>query len=305
MSTSPILWCQGQRDAFRKLREMAELFFFTELPDHGLHPRLNPLVAGPSGMGKSHLVRALAEDLEMPVFRVTPSSWMVSGAKDQVATLNRILAFVLREDIGIIHVDELDKFYAQTSGEWARCVRGEVFDLLDRTITPTHAAASWEDFELEKLRRNFFIVGTGTWQSLWSARPAKGPLGFGPTQSTNEDISRQIRETEQIPIELLRRFNGEIILIPPASEDDYRAAASELGLLKLAGKLNVTLDFAEAVCLSLGARWLEEQYTKLLLLAKQHNRSDLVFPRNPYLLEEEQEPANPDYGFSEPDNPAL
>lgn len=287
MNTHLHLWSRGQREAFHKLKQMAELFFYTEWPVlYRVEPRLNPLVVGPSGIGKSHLVRALAEDLEMPVLRVTPSSWMLCGAKDQVSTLSRIHAFVTAEDVGILHIDEGDKFYANSTGDWPRYVRGEAFDLLDRTIVATHPSVPWNDYSIEKFRRNFMLIGTGTWQTLWD-QPAKQALGFGSAQGQQErDVSREIRESMQIPTELLRRFNSNIIIIPPATQEDYRDAAAEFGLIKLAVKLKIKLNFAEAAQQALGGRWFEEQFTKLLLIAREKNRTDLFSLRNPFPVEE-------------------
>lgn len=287
MHTS-LLWCRGQRDAYSQLMAMAQLFFFTDWsPRYRLKPRLNPLVAGPSGIGKSHLIQALADELEMPMLRVTPSSWMLCGAKDQVSTLSRIYEFVVDNDVGIISIDEADKFYSSAMGDWSRYVRGEAFDLMDRQIVATHPSIPWTEFTIEKIRRNFMIVGTGTWQTLWD-QPTKPALGFGISEKTEErDIAREIRESGQIPTELLRRFNSaEIIIIPPATEEDYRDAAAQFGLIKLALELKIKLNFAEAAQRGLGARWFEEQFTKLLLVAREKNRTDLYTLRNPFQEEE-------------------
>lgn len=121
-----------------------------------------------------------------------------------------------------------------------------VIPILDRTIVATHPRVPWTEFIIEKLRRNFMIIGTGTWQTLWD-QPTKQALGFGSAQGQcKRDVTSEIRESVQIPTELLRRFNSDIILIPPATEEDYRDAASEFGLIKLALKLKVKLNFTEA-----------------------------------------------------------
>jgi hypothetical protein len=163
-------------------------------------------------------------------------------------------------------------------------VRGDVFDLLDGTISTTDKKARWNAAALKKLRRSFLIIGTGTWQTIWS-QPDRPSLGFGP-QSPKPDKAQQIKKDDSIPEELLRRFNHDLILIPPATEEDYREASRQFGLTDLATKLGRKLDFGEAVASGYGVRWLEGQFTALLLLADQLGRSDVLSIRNPYPIED-------------------
>jgi SpoVK/Ycf46/Vps4 family AAA+-type ATPase len=293
-SFSTAMWCQGQKDGFLKLRAVAELFFFREwsLYSMSLQPRLIPLISGPSGIGKSHLVRALAADLGLPVLKTSPSSWIPIGVRDSLQTMTRIHEFVGDHDLGIVHLDEADKFFQSASGDYFRSVRNETFDLLDGTITTSSKDAPWNSGTLKKLRSCFMIIGSGTWQTIWS-KPHRPSLGFGPQESTS-DKAHQIRKDDSIPEELLRRFHHDLILIPPATEEDYRDAAQHFGLTRLAAKLGRQLDFAEAVAFGYGMRWLEGEFTQLLLLAEQQGRSDVLAIRNPYPIQDDRSPFEPD-----------
>jgi hypothetical protein len=293
-SLSSAMWCRGQRDAFQKLKALAELFFFREWPAYSqsLQARLAPLISGSSGIGKSHLVRALAADLDLPVLRITPSSWIPAGARDSLQTLSKIHEFVTTHDFGLLHADEADKFFQSASGDYFRSVRNETFDLLDGTIATTNKEVPWNPSTLKKLRSCFLIIGSGTWQSIWS-QPNRSDIGFGP-RSPKPDKAQQIRKDDSIPEELLRRFHHDLILIPPATEEDYREAAQHFGLTGLAAKLGRQLDFSEAVTSGYGMRWLEGEFTQLLLLAEQQGRSDVLSIRNPYPIQDDRSPFEPD-----------
>jgi hypothetical protein len=228
-------------------------------------------------------VRTLAADLDLPILRTTPSSWIPAGVRDSVATISEIHDFVVQHDLGVVHLDEVDKFYQTSSSDWTRHVRGEAFDLLDGTIAKTNKKVRWSAATLKKLRCSFLIVGTGTWQSIWS-QPDRPGLGFGP-QAPQPDKAQQIKKDDCIPEELLRRFYQDLILIAPAMEEDFREASRQFGLTDLAARLGHKLDFAEAVSSGYGVRWLEGVFTQLLLLAEQQG-SDLLSLRNPYPIED-------------------
>jgi hypothetical protein len=244
----------------------------------------------------------LASDFAMPLFRVTPSSWMPSGAKDVTPTLIRIHTLVDKGDVGFVHLDEIDKVYESNVSEWNRCIRNEIYDLMDGTLIATHNGISWSPKLLKKLRRNFMIIGSGTWQNVWD-QPAKASLGFHPATDNPSDTVDRIRASGQIPTELLRRF-GTLILIPPATEDDYRKAAQDFGLVDLATKLGISLDYREAAISQRGGRWFEETFTQLLLAAKKQNRSDIIPSRNPYPIEEPMEQQETGLEFDS-DDPVL
>jgi SpoVK/Ycf46/Vps4 family AAA+-type ATPase len=261
------MWCVGQQEAYAQLRLFSDLLFHRQWQSSFLSPRLLPLIVGPTGVGKSHVVKTLAHDLSLPFLRLTSSNWIVSGSRD-LTTATRVQQFVSAHNSGIIQVDELDKFQQSTS-DWCRHVTGEVFDLLDGIIL--------HDLDLsKKLRTRMLIIGSGTWQDLWS-KTNGGTIGFKAPESheSNEEIRRKIRDSNIIP-QLLRRFNSSLIVIRPAEENDYRNSAHTIGLVGLANSLGLPLDYGEAVRSQCGSRWLEEKYTQLLLLAVRNGREDLV-----------------------------
>jgi SpoVK/Ycf46/Vps4 family AAA+-type ATPase len=296
------LWSEGQKAAYCELVEMGTLFFFNDWKPFPIQPRLSPLVVGPSGSGKSHLIRSVSQELGLPCLRLTPSNWIVSGAKG-IPTLYRVYEFIRDNEKGIVACDELDKFQLGQS-DWSRYVIGELFDLLDRTLSQPIKEVEWTAEILRKLRYDFLVIGSGTWQQLWTSA-SKPKLGFGNSDDSptmTACVRQSVETTDVIPMELLRRFNRHLIVLPPATESDYRIAAERGGLTKLAAELHSPLDFALAARSQLGARWLEEQMAQLLLLARRAGRTDLIGLR-PYVPDEPIEPE--DLFMDEEDEPVL
>ena len=279
------LWSEGQRQAYCSLLEIAELFFFTDWADLAIKPRLTPLVIGPSGIGKSTVVREVAKEVGLPYMRLTASNWVPSGSRDE-PTLLRVHKFLTDNDQGIFHYDELDKFRGSNSNgpsggsEWSGSVVGELFDLLDRAPSQPVRKLSWNLGLLQKLRQDFWMVGSGTWQQAWR-ETSKSKVGFGKGDDASSivaEIRRIVATTDAIPQELLRRFNGsngQLIVMPPATATDFARAAEDFGLAKLAEALETSLNFEEAASSGLGARWLEETMAELLLRARRQGRTDL------------------------------
>ena len=223
------LWSQGQKAVYASLCEQADLFLNSDWAHLAIRPRMAPLVIGESGSGKSHLIREVARrEFGLPCLRLTASNWMVSGARESTPTLLRVHQFVSENDQGVLHFDELDKFRLGQS-DWSGYVVGELFDLLDRAPSQPIKDAAWSSEILHKLKHDFWVVGSGTWQQLW-VDASKAKVGFGSQQdgiSLLASIQRSVETTEVIALELLRRFNRKLEILAPATEEDYKIAAED------------------------------------------------------------------------------
>ena len=267
------LWSHGQELAFAALLEIAGAFFEMDWPDGGLRPRLDPLIVGPTGMGKSHLIRAVARKLELPILRLTYNEWLVTGAREMPHTLNRVHDFLESNVRGLIHIDELDKFKNSHRTDWSTAVHGELFLLLDRSLQQPTRGSSWTPILQSRLRKAFLIIGSGTWQLTWSAT-AKPAMGFQTSTAIAPGMmQREIEKSGVIPAELFRRFNSDLIILPPATEADYRRGAAIFDLERMAKGLGIDLDYANAVERGLGARWLEETLALLLRTARKQGKA--------------------------------
>lgn len=275
-TTTSHLWSQGQKQAYVSLLEIADLFFNIDWGDLAIKPRLTPLIIGPSGIGKSTVVREVAKEFGFPYMRLTASNWTPAGVKDIVPTLLRVHQFISENDQGILAYDELDKVPGDS---WGKHCLGELFDLLDRSPSQPVKNVEWSSDILQKLKHDFWMVGAGTWQQAWR-ETSKSKVGFGGSDDGDSivaDVRRIVRTTNVIPQELLQRFSvgHHLIVLPPATATDFHDAALHFGLENFAAALKVPLDFHAAARSGLGARWLEETMAELLLQARREDRTDL------------------------------
>lgn len=279
------LWSRGQRSAFDKLYTTARTFFEVSWQKNVLRPRFDRLVVGPSGVGKSHLVRELGAVLDVPILRLGLAEWIVVAARQPITTMGRVQELLTSHDRAIIHIDEVDKVRADLKSDWSAYQQGELFQLLDRNpAAPTHRG-SWSSLQLKRLRDSTLIIASGTWQSLWDT-PDRASIGFQAGTPGDSRLTERIRRTPVIPEELRRRFAGDLIIIPRPLEQDFREAALDFGLEHLATALGERLDYGEAETSQYGARWLEETYARLLARALEGDRHDLL-PSPPCGIEDE------------------
>lgn len=216
----------SQERAARMLRAFARLYYEGGIR-HGITLRTTPLLIGPSGVGKTHLVRELGRSLQLPVMKATVGDWLPHGVKHEAPTLHRLEEAVEKHDLFILHLDELDKFRS-TEGTWALSVLTEIFSVLDRD-----PGGTWSLANLNRLRRNVFIIGSGTWQDQWDQDAPKPPLGFGTSAApggVRPALAARIRKARVIPPELLNRFNDHWLVLEPYEAADFRRIAHTLGL---------------------------------------------------------------------------
>jgi len=176
-----------QLELYRELREAARDFFCDVWHDLSVRVRINPLIIGSTGTGKTFLVRRLAEELNLPLFIATAGDWVLlcATARGAPPTLPRLYKFV--EDSpqgGILFLDEFEKLgqggEAGTT-DWRKFCQLEIFSVLDRRIIDgVLQDDSGPKFSLtaEKLgtrfQRSILVICAGAWQSLWDSTEAIG-----------------------------------------------------------------------------------------------------------------------------------
>lgn len=221
----------SQRAAYREICALSEIYFSGEAMTDGVSLRIAPLVIGPSGVGKTHVITMAARALGLPVIRMTVGDWIIQAARQPPCALEVLQQHLNQHHRFVLFIDELDKLSLSRIGsEYSRFQHAEIYAALDRSIT-YHCArgSSWTEEHAEKLRHNVMIVGGGTWHDLWKDSHRR-PLGFGQTAQDTDDISKQIRQARIIPDELLNRFSDRWLLLHPYTVEDFQTLARQIGL---------------------------------------------------------------------------
>ena len=225
----------------------------------GIWVRPIPLLVGPTGAGKTTIVRHFCISNGLPFLHLNSSSWLIVGASGRPWTLHEIRNFVNQHEEGVLFMDELDKFSARQEG-WDRHLVQELMALLDYRVPES---AGWSRDDRTRLAERFLIIGAGTWQADHRQHAKK--LGFGtePEERFTLDMGKQ----DAIPEELLRRFNPNIIRIDPPTKGELIQRVIQVHAeLHLAPPSRQQLETLGAQAIESGenTRWLEGYVTRIL-----------------------------------------
>ena len=258
----------AQTAALARLIALGELHYRGDSLGLSLSFRCQPLIVGPTGTGKTALARRVAGHFGAELIRVSPGEWVPRGVRDAVPTLFRILQSCASAEKVIVAVDELDKCSGETSNSWSRGVLAEIYSLLDRDLPTaefiqTNPACGLSVEQLRARVSAIWIVGIGTWQSLWQRRKSMGFVAHRASEPAS--ILDAIRKSETIPDELLLRFAWPPLEIPYPTRAETAAIFIASGLNDLADRAGVTLDPEQHDWTEGGMRSLETLATSLML----------------------------------------
>lgn len=234
---------ESQEAAFRKIATMVRAYFAQAGQTWTVKPRLHVLAIGPTGVGKSSLMRAAARNEKVSYLRTSVGEWVPLGVKDTRPTVRLIVDALIRSPVGLVLcIDELDKAgFDQTP--WSRSSFAEIFAVLDREFPPASLEVDGQAVsrgELEqRIQKRLFIGAAGTWQHLWRG-PSK--IGFAPGGEPAADVVDQIAAERTVPRELLMRFAWPPIVLTYPTAAETTAIFERSGLFKLAKTAGITLD---------------------------------------------------------------
>lgn len=243
---------QSQIKAYRRISAMARAYFAR--PDFActVEPRLMPLCIGPTGTGKTSLMRRVAKENRATFLRTSAGEWTPIGVRSVRPTVACILEALATSQSGkaVVLIDEMDKVSGATDTNWARSVLNEIYATLDRSMpiasllhgeNSPKLSISVEELQ-ERVERKLFLVAAGTWQSLWSGGTT---MGFGGAVSTTARAVDTIATQRIVPIELLMRFTWPPIVLSYPDQVETLALFQKTGLMRLAANLGVSLDPAQ------------------------------------------------------------
>lgn len=270
----PIILTENHRVALEQLAMMGELFYGPRASALPLTLRLFPLLVGPTGAGKTFLVKRTAAQLKATYFKVTRGDWIPRGARSGRPTAFQILDRLLASERLCLHLDECDKWDLDFSREWSAGLGSDLWNTLDgdfqvrdylgETKFGDQPPPTVPEVE-HKIRTGLWIVGSGTWQRVFAQGNRTISFGVNPGADAAPISAGAIAKSGMISPELLLRFNSDLVFL------NYPAKSETLGLLRstgisaLADELGSTVAASDVDWGQGGMRALETLATRLTL----------------------------------------
>src|SRR3954451_19715399 len=187
----------------------------------------NVSLLGPTGSGKTHIARTLAEFLEVPFAVADATEYTEAGyyGKDVEVMIGELLHHA-DQDVelaqrGIVFIDEIDKIarrsHGARTGAGSRDIGGEgvqqgMLKLLEarEIFAPLNVTQHWNKHDFVVVdTQDILFIAAGTFSDLRLAEPSKA-VGFGADREGAAEPARHITEKELLDYGFLAEFLGRL-----------------------------------------------------------------------------------------------
>ena len=190
---------------------------------------------------------------------------------DRVSTYDRVL----------LHIDELDKFSNLNGQEWSAAISSDLWGILDGKLPITEYLRETTFPDREKpterqlalrVQKILWIVGSGTWQSVFTNSDSGSAIGFYSGKITREVDISAIARAEMISPELLYRFGEPVFLKYPTLEETELLLQST-GIAQMANQVGIIVSADQIDYRQGGMRVLETLATRVAIAYTAQNAS--------------------------------
>jgi ATP-dependent Clp protease ATP-binding subunit ClpX len=194
----------------------------------------NVLLIGPTGCGKTHLARHLAQVLDVPFHVADATEFTEAGyyGKDVEVMIAELLQraghSVEQAQRGIVFIDEVDKIARRSqghrSGVGARDIGGEgvqqaLLKILEgrEILVPVNLAQHWQRHDAVAVdTTDVLFVCAGTFTDVFAYGAEGRSLGFGARDAAR--ASRRVRQKDLLDYGMLAEFLGRLPVVVQLDE---------------------------------------------------------------------------------------
>ncbi len=195
----------------------------------------NVLLVGPTGCGKTHLARHLAQVLDVPFHVADATEFTEAGyyGKDVEVMIAELLQraghSVEQAQRGVVFIDEVDKIARRSqghrSGVGARDIGGEgvqqaLLKILEgrEILVPVNLAQHWQRHDAVTVdTTDILFVCAGTFTDVFAYGAEGRSLGFGARDAAHR-ASRRIRQKDLLEYGMLAEFLGRLPVVVQLDE---------------------------------------------------------------------------------------
>lgn len=225
----------GQTHAKRTVSIAAYNHIKRILSPSGLINKSNLLMIGPTGSGKTHIARTLAQILEVPFVVVNATDYTEAGyyGKD-VEVMVAELLYSTEGDLeaaqrGIVFVDEIDKVarrsHGARTGAGARDIGGEgvqqaMLKLLESNtlFVPLNVTQHWNKHDFVEMNvTDILFICAGTFSDLGAGR-YKGDIGFAGKTALDKRASAKVTTRDLEDYGLIAELLGRLPVLTQLKE---------------------------------------------------------------------------------------